>query len=134
MGTINESSMDALFNGLTQTPIPPEEKESKETPQEQVHPEQTPVEEEEPIPQVQQVQHSPIVQKRFKPSKKQMKEGFLVRLGKENLDKTRIIAFTNSLPISDVIDYALNDFIERYEKKNGRIKTKGRKVSVTELL
>jgi len=132
MGTINESSMDALFNGLTQTPTPPEEKESKEPLQE--HPKQTQENEEEPIPQVKQSQHSPVVQKRFKPSKKQLKEGFLVRLGKENLDKTRIIAFTNGIPISDVIDYALSDFIERYEKKNGRIKTKGRKVSVTELL
>lgn len=129
MGNINESSMDALFNGLTSTPNPPEEHEPETDSQEQNR--QT---EEDPLPQTKQVQQSSNVQKRLKPSRKQIKEGFLVRLEKENLDKTRVIAFQNGLAICDVIDYALSDFIERYEKKNGRIKTKGRKVNVSELL
>lgn len=130
MGNINESSMDALFNGLTSTPNPPEEQE----PETELHEQSQQTAGEEQLPQARQVQQSPIVQKRFKPSRKQIKEGFLVRLEKENLDKTRLIAFLNGLPICDVIDYALSDFVERYEKKNGRIKTKGRKVNVSELL
>lgn len=132
MGNINESSMDALFNGLTGKAEPAEEQNQEPEAQEKNQDEQCL--EEELLPHLRNSHSSPNVQKRFKPSKKQIKEGFLVRLEKENLDKTRIIAFTNGLPISDVIDYALNDFIERYEKKNGRIKTKGRKVSVSELL
>lgn len=130
MGNINESSMDALFNGLTSTPNPPEEHEPET--EQQVQNRQK--EEEEPLSQARQVQQSSNAQKRLKQSKKQLKEGFLVRLEKENLDKTRTIAFQNGLAICDVIDYALSDFIERYEKKNGRIKTKGRKVNVSELL
>lgn len=130
MGNINESSMDALFNGLTSTPTTSEEHEPEtETKEQTQH-----TEEEDPLPQTRQVQQSSNVQKRLKPSRKQIKEGFLVRLEKENLDKTRVIAFQNGLAICDVIDYALSDFIERYEKKNGRIKTKGRKVNVSDLL
>ena len=129
MGNINESSMDALFNGLTSTPNTSEEHEPETEAKEQNR--QT---EEDPLPQTKQVQQSSNAQKRLKPSRKQLKEGFLVRLEKENLDKTRTIAFQNGLAICDVIDYALSDFIERYEKKNGRIKTKGRKVNVSELL
>lgn len=130
MGNINESSMDALFNGLTSTPNQPEEHEPETEAKEQTQH----TEEEDPLPQARQVQQSSNAQKRLKPSRKQIKEGFLVRLEKENLDKTRTIAFQNGLAICDVIDYALSDFIERYEKKNGRIKTKGRKVNVSELL
>lgn len=130
MGNINESSMDALFNGLTSTPKTSEEHEPETEPQEQTQH----TEEEDPMPQTRQVQQSSNAQKRLKQSRKQLKEGFLVRLEKENLDKTRTIAFQNGLAICDVIDYALSDFIERYEKKNGRIKTKGRKVNVSELL
>lgn len=132
MGNINESSMDALFNGLTSTPNPPEEQEPETEAKAKEQPQQT--EEEDPLPQTRQVQQSSNAQKRLKQSRKQLKEGFLVRLEKENLDKTRTIAFQNGLAICDVIDYALSDFIERYEKKNGRIKTKGRKVNVSELL
>ena len=130
MGNINESSMDALFNGLTSTPKTSEEHEPETEAKEQTQH----TAEEDPMSQTKQVQQSSNVQKRLKPSRKQIKEGFLVRLEKENLDKTRTIAFQNGLAICDVIDYALSDFIERYEKKNGRIKTKGRKVNVSELL
>lgn len=130
MGNINESSMDALFNGLTSNSNPPDEYEAEtELPEQNQQ-----SEEESRQSQAKQSQYSPAVQKRIKPYRKQIKEGFLVRLEKENLDKTRQIAFTNGLPISDVIEYALHDFIERYEKKNGRIKTRGRKVNVSELL
>lgn len=130
MGNINESSMDALFNGLTSTPNTSEEHEPETEAKEQTQH----TEEEDPLPQTKQVQQFSNAQKRLKPSRKQLKEGFLVRLEKENLDKTRVIAFQNGLAICDVIDYALSDFIQRYEKKNGRIKSKGRKVNVSELL
>lgn len=122
MGTIEESSMNALFKGLTNPDTgsvqPPAE---AEMPAEQTDHEEKPSEQ-------------PTFVQKKKPGKKVVKEGFLVRFNKENLDKTRLIAFNNGLTISDVIDYALGDFIEKYEKKNGRIKTKGRKVNVTELL
>lgn len=122
MGTIEESSMNALFKGLTS----PDTESAQPTADTEILSEQTDHEEKT-------TEQPSFVQKK-KPGKKVVKEGFLVRFNKENLDKTRLIAFNNGLPISDVIDYALNDFIERYEKKNGRIKTKGRKVNVTELL
>lgn len=113
MGIIVESKMNALFNGLT----------SPETEADQLS-----CENEMPADQ------PPMPQKKLKTGKKTVKEAFLARFNKENLDKTRLIAFNNGLPISDVIDYALGDFIERYEKKYGRIKTKGRKVNIYELL
>lgn len=37
------------------------------------------------------------------------------------MDKVKILSENKSIPISDIIDYALEDFLNKYEKKNGEI-------------
>lgn len=102
MGKIDKSSMEQLFDDLN---IPAE-------------PRHTPVDETKPI--------SPLKTKTERssrtPKTSKAKVNFLVRLSEDNLQKTRILAKSKRFAISDIIDYALTDFISKYEKKNGEIK------------
>lgn len=106
MGNISNESMDALFAGLT-----------AEEPQE------------EP-----QANNSTATRKNTKPKEQhEKKESFLVRFNQQVLGKARMISGAHKIPISDIIDFALEDYIKRYEKKYGAIELSDHK-SAAELL
>lgn len=53
--------------------------------------------------------------------KKLNKMTFCARISQSNMDKVKILSENKSIPISDIIDFALEDFLNKYEKKNGEI-------------
>ena len=108
MGNVKKSSIEELFDGLH---IPETEtKESK-------------VDEGKKKPTTAEAKKT-VSAGKAKPTRQKLnKTQFLTRISVENLEKTRTLASNLSMPISDIIDGALEDFLQKYEKKHGVIKS-----------
>lgn len=97
-----QSSMDSLISGLTIQPA----QTSPEPPQ-------------EPEPQVQESKGK---KRGAKPKEnKIVRDTFLARFDPVVLDKARKIAMMNGFKVTEVINFAVEEFITKYEKKHGEI-------------
>ena len=105
MGKIIKSQMDELFDDLSipARPSKADKKKDSITSTPSVNPK------EKNVP-VSKGKH-----------KKLNKMTFCARISQSNMDKVKILSENKSIPISDIIDFALEDFLNKYEKKNGEI-------------
>lgn len=103
---MNNSSLDALFSGLTQSESTEKQGLSKQTAPAKEKPVEQPIKAREK-------------QKQQERSKNE--ERFCSIVSSELLKKIRIIAKREGLPIKDIVDAAFFKAISSYEQRNGEV-------------